>query len=71
MKQGIGNVGRYCYQTCRRCGRYNLCEHNQKDATIAPRNVCTGLGFSGECTHGEHWSCPTEYCRPRYIKEKL
>ncbi len=57
MKRGEGIVGKHCYASCSVCGNYHLCEHNQSDASVKPRNVCTGLGFKGVCDNGQYFSC--------------
>lgn len=41
-------VGTYCYRTGL------LCEHNLKDASINPQNVCSAIG--GKCNKGSAWS---------------
>lgn len=67
MERGFGIVGSHCYQTCRKCGVYSLCEHNQADASINPRFICTGIGFKGTCDNGQHFSCVADNtpCNPK------
>lgn len=62
MKTGFGNVraGR-CIQRCSICNQHSLCEHNLRDASIAPMNVCSGIG--GDCNNGEKFVCTSEYCQ--------
>ncbi len=56
MKRGFGDIrAGKCVQTCQRCHCTNLCEHNLRDASISPMNVCSGIG--GDCNSGEKFSC--------------
>lgn len=57
MKHVYNEVGLWCRQTCKICGEYGLCEHNQADASILPAFVCTGIG--GSCNKGSKWHCGT------------
>lgn len=57
MKRGIGFVGSHCQQYCKDCKEsLAICEHNQRDASINPQDVCTGYGFEGECHKGEYFT---------------
>lgn len=68
--RGFGVVGYWCNQTCKRCGRLSLCEHNLKDASVNPMNVCTGRG--GDCLHGEKFSCVADetICEPLMVTKR-
>lgn len=65
--RGVGIVGDHCYQTCKRCGKHSLCEHNQADASLNPNFICTGIGFKGTCDSGQKFSCVADksICDPR------
>ena len=60
MSRGFGVVGFWCVQKCCEHGM-QLCEHNLRDASVSPQNVCTG--YSGDCNQGEKFTCSKNHYR--------